>query len=68
MAQSKHRRKGARRLPRRMEAGATTAIFSEQFRAQRPLSGTVMPTERELRDALGSIPEDFSRVYTMLLG
>jgi hypothetical protein len=60
MAQSKHRRKGARRLPRHIEGGGRTAIFSEQYRAQRPAPGTVMPTERELRDALGSIPEDFS--------
>lgn len=43
-----------------MNVGGRTALVSPEYRAQRPTPGTVIPTERELRRALGSIPDDMS--------
>jgi len=43
-----------------MHAGARTATFSEEYRAQRPTAGTVMPSEGQLRRALASIPDDMT--------
>jgi len=61
MPESKHRRKGQRRLPRRLDVGdGRSAILSDAYRAQQPTAGTAMPTERELRDALRSIPDDLT--------
>lgn len=60
VATTKHRRNGVRRLPSRMRVGNATAFVSEEYRSQQPVPGTVMPSEAELRRALGSIPEDLN--------
>jgi hypothetical protein len=58
MAESKHRRKGRSRLPAVIRVGDRTAEVSSEFRRHDPGPGVVTPSEREIRDAIASIPDD----------
>lgn len=60
MAVSKHRRNGRNRLPATIKAGKSNATLSPEFRARRAGPGESIPTEREIRDAISSVPEDFA--------
>ena len=59
MAQSKHRRKGRNRLPATISSGKMSATLSPEFRTRQATPGVSIPDERELRDALATIPDDF---------
>lgn len=59
MARSKHRRKGRNRLPATISIGNMSATLSPEFQARQPTPGASVPTERELHDALATIPDDF---------
>lgn len=41
-----------------MKVGKATAILSPEFRARQATPGTSIPDERQLREAIGSIPEE----------